>query len=65
MTPFSNGKYKVLVVDDDPSVLATYCRLLRRAGYQCVTKDDPLQVLSDESCLSDIDLAMRLTPSVY
>jgi DNA-binding response OmpR family regulator len=39
--------YTVLVVDDDPAVLATYCRLLRRAGYTTVTESDPCRVLSD------------------
>jgi two-component system response regulator TctD len=41
--------YTVLVVDDDPSVLATYRRLLRRAGYTTVTEGDPRKVLSDET----------------
>jgi CheY-like chemotaxis protein len=39
--------YTVLVVDDDPSVLATYRRLLHRAGYATVTEDDPRKVLDD------------------
>jgi two-component system response regulator TctD len=39
----------LLVVDDDPSVLATYRRLLRRAGYTTVTEGDPRKVLSDET----------------
>lgn len=42
----SNSGYTVLVVDDDPSVLATYQRWLRRAGYAAVTEADPLKVLS-------------------
>jgi CheY-like chemotaxis protein len=58
MTPFSNGKFKVLVVDDDPSVLSTYCRLLRRAGYSCQTSDDPLQVLEQQGGLADVDLML-------
>ena len=33
--------FTVLVVDDDPSVLATYGRLLRRGGYNTLTADDP------------------------
>jgi two-component system response regulator TctD len=45
---FKTG-YTVLVVDDDPSVLATYRRLLRRAGYTTVTEGDPRKVLSDET----------------
>jgi len=42
------GRYKVLVVDDDPSVLATYRRLLCRAGYTTLTEDDPRKVLARE-----------------
>jgi CheY-like chemotaxis protein len=38
--------YTVLVVDDDPSVLATYRRLLSRAGYTTLTVNDPASVLS-------------------
>jgi two-component system sensor histidine kinase/response regulator len=30
---------KILVVDDDPSVLRSYGRLLRRSGYEAVTDD--------------------------
>jgi CheY-like chemotaxis protein len=30
---------KILVVDDDPSVLRSYGRLLRRSGYETVTDD--------------------------
>jgi putative two-component system response regulator len=37
----------VLVIDDDPSVLATYRRLLNRAGYTTVTESDPLKVLDN------------------
>lgn len=47
MTPHNKAGYTVLVVDDDPSVLATYGRLLRRAGYTTVTEGDPRRVLSD------------------
>ena len=49
MTPRFKGSYTVLVVDDDPSVLATYRRLLRRAGYNTVTEDDPRRVLNNNS----------------
>ena len=45
-SPCTTG-YTVLVVDDDPAVLATYCRLLRRAGYATVTESDPCKLLSD------------------
>jgi DNA-binding response OmpR family regulator len=47
MTPRCREQYRVLVVDDDPSVLATYGRLLRRAGYDVVCEDDPLSVLQN------------------
>jgi len=46
MTPRPEAGYTVLVVDDDPSVLATYRRLLRRAGYATLTAGDPREVLS-------------------
>lgn len=49
MTPLSNGRFNVLVVDDDPSVLSTYCRLLSRGGYRCTTVGDPVRVLEDGS----------------
>jgi CheY-like chemotaxis protein len=49
MTAHFRTGYTVLVVDDDPSVLATYRRLLRRAGYTTVTEDDPRKVLSDQT----------------
>jgi len=45
MTPRFKGAFTVLVVDDDPSVLATYGRLLRRAGYTTLTEADPCKVL--------------------
>jgi len=45
VSPRSNDRYTVLVVDDDPSVLATYRRLLRRCGYQIDAESDPLRVL--------------------
>ena len=40
MKPAVGSQYTVLVVDDDPSVLATYRRLLGRCGYKTVTQDD-------------------------
>jgi CheY-like chemotaxis protein len=43
----SCARYTVLVVDDDPSVLATYRRLLRRAGYETVTEEDPSRLLDN------------------
>lgn len=51
-------QYKVLVVDDDPSVLATYRRLLTRAGYETVTADDPLRVLDDRPGSVSFDLLL-------
>lgn len=47
MSPTANEKYRVLVVDDDPSVLATYRRLLRRSGYTTVAESDPGKVLAN------------------
>jgi CheY-like chemotaxis protein len=41
-----NAGYTVMVVDDDPSVLATYRRLLSRAGYITLTVNDPASVLA-------------------
>ena len=49
MTVSVKERYTVLVVDDDPSVLATYRRLLCRAGYTTVTEDDPRKVLRAEA----------------
>ena len=46
MTLKIKARYNVLVVDDDPSVLATYRRLLSRAGYNAVVQDDPRAVLT-------------------
>ena len=48
MTPHFKTGYTVLVVDDDPAVLATYRRLLRRAGYATVAEPDPCRVLSEQ-----------------
>jgi two-component system response regulator TctD len=57
MVPRTESSFKVLVVDDDPSVLATYRRLLRRAGYDPVTENDPRNVLA-ESCDCHVDLLL-------
>ena len=46
MTPRYKKSYRVLVVDDDPSVLATYRRLLCRQGYETLAEDDPARVLA-------------------
>lgn len=45
MAPAPSNGYRVLVVDDDLSALATYRRLLRRSGFEPVTVSDPFQVL--------------------
>lgn len=58
MTPFARGRYTVLVVDDDPSVLATYQRLLGRAGYKTLTQDDPRRLLEGASAAPDADLLL-------
>lgn len=58
MTPRAKATYRVLIVDDDPSVLATYRRLLNRAGYGTVASDDPRRVLADGTAESDIDLIL-------
>lgn len=51
-------RYTVLVVDDDPSVLATYRRLLRRAGYETRTEADPCRVLAGEHPGGGVDLLL-------
>lgn len=58
MKPADEARYTVLVVDDDPSVLATYRRLLGRCGYKTVTQDDPLRVLENGSPADGADLLL-------
>jgi len=58
MTPKNKASYTVLVVDDDPSVLATYRRLLQRAGYRTIAEDNPLKVLENGHVDEGIDLLM-------
>lgn len=58
MTPRLRETYTVLVVDDDPSVLATYRRLLCRAGYRTVTCDDPGRALGPEGLDGGVDLLL-------
>lgn len=58
MTPFSNARYRVLVVDDDPSVLSTYARLIERAGYRCARVPAPAQVLQQLDQYRDADLIL-------
>ncbi|NIM01793.1 MAG: response regulator [Acidobacteria bacterium] len=47
MAPVKSNGYRVLVVDDDPAVLSTYRRMLRRAGFDAVTEADPRKVLEN------------------
>ncbi len=56
MSPRNHNGFKVLVVDDDPSVLATYRRLLLRSGFEAITEGDPLRVLNNGSAAADADL---------
>jgi len=58
MSPDFKARYKVLVVDDDPSVLSTYRRLLTRAGYETFTEDDPLRVLDGRRATGRFDLLL-------
>ena len=58
MTPKHRESYTVLVVDDDPSVLATYRRLLCRAGYRTVTAADPREVLANGQAEGKVDLLL-------
>jgi CheY-like chemotaxis protein len=54
-----NSCYTVLVVDDDPAVLSTYCRLLDRSGYRTVAEDDPRRILGcDGVDLGSVDLVL-------
>ena len=48
----------ILVVDDDPSVLATYRRVLKRAGYEAVLRDDPQGVLDEKTLAADAELIL-------
>jgi len=58
MTPRNKSLYTVLVVDDDPSVLSTYRRLLDRAGYRTVTEEDPCRVLTNGYAERKFDLLL-------
>ena len=58
MTPRNQTSYTVLVVDDDPSVLATYRRLLRRAGYRIIAEDCPRRVLENGCAENGVDLLL-------
>ncbi len=58
MTPLGHHRYTVLVVDDDPSVLDCYRKLLGRAGYKTITESEPRRVLMDGRDLQGIDLLL-------
>ncbi len=58
MTPFSRDRFSVLVVDDDPSVRATYGRLLARSGYRAMIDGDPCHVLDAWGSLGGVDLLL-------
>jgi CheY-like chemotaxis protein len=58
MTPLGHHRYTVLVVDDDPSVLDCYRKLLNRGGYKTVTESDPRKVLIGGRDLEGIDLLL-------
>ena len=58
MSPHNREHYTVLVVDDDPSVLATYRRLLTRAGYSTLTEADPRKVLENGFENHGLDLVL-------
>jgi CheY-like chemotaxis protein len=46
------------VVDDDPSVLDCYRKLLSRAGYKTITESDPRRVLMNGRDLADVALLL-------
>jgi CheY-like chemotaxis protein len=58
MTPFSRQRYTILVLDDDPSVLACYQKLLQRAGYRTMIAADPVRVLAEGTDLAPVDLIL-------
>lgn len=58
MTPLGHHRYTVLAVDDDPSVLDCYKKLLRRSGYTTRTESDPRRVLDDGCEVGDVDLLL-------
>ena len=57
MSVRSTGPFTILVVDDDPSVLACYAKLLARSGYNVLTQSDPRSVLS-RGDMDTVDLVM-------
>lgn len=47
---------KILVIDDDPSVLVTYRKLLTRCGYETMTAGNGSEILDDLEKLKGIEL---------
>lgn len=58
MSPHNHSSWRVLVVDDDPSVLATYRRVLQKAGYEAVAECDPRKVLQNGLLSKGFDLLL-------
>jgi CheY-like chemotaxis protein len=58
MVPSDNLRYTVMVVDDDPSVLKTYGRLLRRAGFNTLTEGCPCTALRNGQVRQGVDLLL-------
>ena len=58
MSPHNHSSWRVLVVDDDPSVLATYRRVLQKAGYDVVAECDPRKVLQNGLLSEGFDLLL-------
>ncbi len=56
VTPLSHERFRVLVVDDDLSVLDGYRRLLERAGYRAASESDPCRVLDGAHDLESVDV---------
>jgi len=50
--------HKVLVVDDDHSVLQTYRRLLQKCGYDVMTAENPSEVLRNLDSYSSAELVI-------
>ena len=46
----------ILVVDDDPAVLLSYTRLLRRLGHRVLLSEDSEKVSTDPDSLREVDL---------
>jgi CheY-like chemotaxis protein len=47
---------KILVIDDDPSVLDTYKKLLIRCGYETITAGNGFEILNDLEKLKEVEL---------